>query len=85
MATITISDEVYERLAQKAIVTSSSPDAVAESVLQTYLEAEIDSPPIHTLGDLLAYSYGLWADRNDLEETTAYAARLREKAWQRQP
>lgn len=86
MATITISDTVYQRLTQKALATNSSPDVVAESVLQTYLARENDFTPIQTLGDLLTYGYGLWADRSDLdEETPVYAAQLRKEAWQRQP
>jgi hypothetical protein len=83
MATITISDETYQRLAQKARATSLLPDIMAEKVLQTYLEAE-NEPSIHTLGDLLVYGYGLWADPNSLDDTLVYAAQLRAEAWQRQ-
>lgn len=83
MVTIKISDEVYQRLAQKAMVMNTLPDEVAEKLLQSCLEMETDSPLIRTLGDLLTYGYGLWANRNDLEETVSYTARLREEAWQR--
>jgi hypothetical protein len=85
MVTITISDETYRQLAQKAKLVNSVPDAVAEELLQSCLEMEAHLPPIRTLGDLLTYGYGLWADRSDLEETTDYAARLRDEAWQRNP
>jgi len=86
MATITISDTVYQRLNQKAQAVNSSPDVVAENVLQTYFALENDFTPIKTLGDLLTYGYGLWADRNDLaEDAPTYAARLRKEAWQRHP
>jgi hypothetical protein len=80
MVTIVISDETYQQLAQKAKLLNSAPDAVAEKLLQSCLETETTSPPIRTLGDLLTYGYGLWANRGDLEETAAYATRLREQA-----
>jgi hypothetical protein len=88
MATLTISDAIFERLAQQAQTLNASPDAVAESVLETYLAAAStpsleSAPPIHTLGDLLAFGYGLWANRNEMEDTPDYAARLRTEAWQR--
>lgn len=85
MATLTISDETFERLTRQAQIVNSSPEVVAESVLQSYLETQTDLTPICTLGDLLAYGYGLWADRAVREDTVAYAAQLRQEAWQRQP
>ncbi len=85
MATLTISDEIFERLTRQAQTVNTSPEMVAESVLQSYLETQTDLTPIRTLGDLLAYGYGLWANRVVREDTVAYAARLRSEAWQRQP
>ena len=71
MATLTISDAIFERLAQQAQTLNASPDAVAENVLETYLAAastpSVESAlPIRTLGDLLAFGYGLWANRNEM-------------------
>ncbi len=85
MVTITISDETYRQLAQKAKLLNSVPDVVAEEFLQSCLEMEANSSPIRTLGDLLIYGYGLWADQGEPEDTISYAANLRKEAWQRKP
>ena len=82
MATLTISDTIFERLVQQAQTLNTSPEAVAESVLEIYL-ATTKEPPIHTLGDLLTYGYGLWTNREAVADTPAYAARLRDEAWRR--
>jgi hypothetical protein len=94
MATITISDKNYQDLVQRAKILNSSPEAILNELLETFLETlmtpahivsqtETVAPPIKTLGDLLAYGYGLWADRNDIEDPVLYATQLREEAWQR--
>jgi hypothetical protein len=38
----------------------------------------------HTLGDLLASEFfGMWQDRDDIDDSVAFARRLRAAAWQR--
>ncbi len=94
MATITISDKNYQYLLQRANMLNSSPEAIIDELLETLLatimppsnvagQTETNSPSIKTLGDLLASGYGLWADRDDIEDTILYATRLRKQAWQR--
>lgn len=72
---------------------NSSPEAIIEELLETFFatvtkskpvtETETIPPPIRTLGDLLAYGYGLWVDRDDIEDAVIYATQLRQEAWQR--
>lgn len=32
-------------------------------------EEDLNEPPIKTVGDLLTYGYGLWADRDDIADS----------------
>ncbi len=41
MATLTISDALFERLVQQAQILNASPEAVAESILETYEASEL--------------------------------------------
>jgi hypothetical protein len=95
MATIVISDEKYQHLKQRAELINSSPEAVIDELLDGFLASMMlksdptnemidpNSPSIHTLGDLLKYGYGFWADRDDIEDAGLYATQLRQEAWQR--
>lgn len=94
MPTVTISDKNYQSLVKKANTLKTSPEMVINKLLETFLttvnptsqlveQTQPPLSPIKTLGDLLDYGYGLWANRGDIEDSILYATELRQKAWQR--
>lgn len=95
MATITISEQQYQTLLQRATRLNSSPEVILDHLLQHFLghaftptegRAPLEAmPTIRTLGELLKYGYGFWADRDDIEDPIQYAKQLRQTAWQRFP
>jgi hypothetical protein len=95
MATITISEQQYQTLLQRATRLNISPETLLDHLLERFLghafiptkssDAMETTPMIRTLGEVLKYGYGFWADRDDIEDPIQYATQLRQTAWQRFP
>ncbi|GEM_PF-2788501 len=95
MATITISEQQYQTLLQRATRLNASPETLLDHLLERFLgdaliptnssDSMEATPMIRTLGEVLKYGYGFWADRDEIEDPIQYATQLRQTAWQRFP
>jgi hypothetical protein len=83
MTTITISDKTYQYLIERAKAVNSTPAVVLDKLLENLLIPESSTKETNHLGDLLSNGYGLWRDREDINDSVAYAKKLREKSWKR--
>ncbi len=79
--TYTLNAEV---LPNREVHVTLPPDAPIGPADVVVIVVPKEAPPVRTLGDLAASEFiGMWRDRTDIEDSAAFARRLREEAWSR--
>ena len=81
MKTVTLATDIAPDREIRITLPSDIPLGPADVVLVVAPRAAVAE---HTLGDLLKSEFfGMWKDRDDIDDSSAFAPRLRETAWQR--
>jgi hypothetical protein len=79
MKTITLPDEIVEELEQLSIRFGISPTDIVKRGISEYLR----HPDSEDEKKLNPIGFGMWADRSDMEDSTQWVSKIREREWKR--
>ena len=79
MKTITLPDEIVKELEQLSARFGVSPEEVIKRGINEYLKES----EIQTKSEFEATGFGMWAERNDMEDSAQWVRKLREQEWNR--
>ena len=79
MKTITLSDEIVRELEKLSARFGTSPEEIIRRSISRYLE----EPSTQKQDRFESVGFGMWAGRDDMEDSAQWVHRLREQEWNR--
>ena len=79
MKTITLPDEIIRELERLSARFGVSPEEIIKRGINEYLKES----EVQIKSEFEAIGFGMWARRNDLEDSAQWVRKLREQEWNR--
>ena len=79
MKTITLSDDVVRELEKLSVRLGISPEEIIRRWISEYLRVA----PTQSQNGFESIGFGMWAERNDMEDSAQWVHRFREQEWNR--
>jgi len=79
MKTITLSDDVVRELEKLSARLGISP----EEVIKRWINGDLRESSAQSQNGFESIGFGMWAGRNEMEDSAQWVRRLREQGWNR--
>jgi len=79
MKTITLSDDVVRELEKLSARLGISP----EEVIKRWINGDLRESSAESQNGFESIGFGMWAGRNEMEDSAQWVRRLREQGWNR--